>query len=327
MDKFLKYVNRKFSDWGHTFLPLGFFYVVYLAIIDVVVTHFYLKKSFGSVKTENCGIKPLANPQILDLVTVAFNSQTTIAWQIKFLKKHLKDSFNYTVADNSPSDESARDIERLCGESGVGYIRLPKNPYTGRLANWSHGLALNWVYKNFFFSRGAAYFGFLDHDIFPTEPTNIIPILKQHPIYGAVHGRKGAWYLWPGFCFFRQEVFKGKKVNFSSTSIFTWRPVGILDTDTGGGNWRAVYSKMDKSQVKQAVYEYAFLNNNLNQRQPFVMIGNESALKAKYGEQDFGSSDRLIEFVDTWLHLRRIGYGNPDDVKLKLTELLGFYIN
>src|SRR3954452_16810711 len=84
------------------------------------------------------------------IASIAFNSPWTIAWQLRFVARHL-DKTAFLIADNS-NDETARaEIAQLCADAGVAYLRLPENPYKAlRYASRSHGLALNWVYHNIF---------------------------------------------------------------------------------------------------------------------------------------------------------------------------------
>lgn len=204
---------------------------------------------FNNVLHMNCNNRPLKNPQILDIATIAFNNSEVIAQQIRLLKKYLLDPHHYTVVDNSPDPLKKEQIMLLCENSGIAYIRLPENPYTGKDASLSHGVALNWVVRHFLRPRKANYFGFIDHDIFPVRSTTIIDCLQVANIYGLMQEKENIWYLWPGFCFFKREFVKRKKMNFMPDK-------GV---DTGGGNWKSLYSKLDKSKIHILKHEYGRL--------------------------------------------------------------------
>lgn len=174
-----------------------------------------------------------------DLITVSFNNEIVIDYQIKFIRNNLLDNYRHTVFDNSSNLEKQRKIEQICKDHMVTYIKLPENPYCGELGSPSHGIALNWIYRNFISVRQPKFFGFIDHDIFPVEKTSILDKLSSSNIFGKVDERGDKWYLWPGFSFFRFDFLRGKKIDFMPEP-------GV---DTGGRNWWSLYSKMHKNKL------------------------------------------------------------------------------
>lgn len=174
-----------------------------------------------------------------DLITVSFNNEFVVDYQIRLIKKNLEDNHVHTVFDNSPTEEKQKKIEQVCVSHRVNYVKLPANPYCGEVGSASHGVALNWIYRNFISVRQPEFFGFIDHDIFPVEKTSILDKLISVDIFGKIDERGSRWYLWPGFSFFRFNFLKGKKINFMPEP-------GV---DTGGKNWWPLYSKMDKDKL------------------------------------------------------------------------------
>ncbi len=224
----------------------------------------------------NCTNNELKDKNILDLATVAFNKPEVIAWQIKLIRKNILDPYFYTVFDNSTDVDKAEEIKRLCARESVAYIKLPKN-YLTRSA--SHGSSLNWIYKNYFNKRGARYFGFLDHDIFPIKKTGIIAMLNKQSIFGHLQIRKNnLWYLWAGFCFFKSDIVAHP--NFMNGKI------GGVGVDTGGMNWGPIYSKLDKVKIEFPASSY-------------VAITDASAPKTKI----IDPSVDMIEYLGDWMHL------------------------
>lgn len=197
----------------------------------------------------NFAIEPLSNKAVVDVITVAFNNEMVIEQQDRLLRKYLLDSFRYIVADNSSDPEKRRIIRRLCMEKGVDYVSLPLNPYNGKNSSFSHGLALNWIYINYIKPRNTACFGFIDHDIFPVQPTRIVPFLEQSPVFGLIQEREDKWYLWPGFCFFLREFIDVRTVNFLPGD----------NSDTGGSNWESLYSQLDRQKIPVIKHEYGNL--------------------------------------------------------------------
>ena len=211
----------------------------------------------------------LDDKETLDIATVSFNNIEVIDYQIKFISKNIQDKYCYTVFDNSNDSKIANEIYALCKNNNIPYLKLPPNFYTGSL---SHGSSLNWIYINYFKKRKANYFGLLDHDIFPVLPTKIINILEKQPVYGLFQDRKDLWYLWAGFCFFSSKEI-GSPVNFKSGKTSN------TYVDTGGMNWKTIYSKINKNSITFPKHTYE-----------------------KIREGDVPQSD-MVEYIDGWLHI------------------------
>lgn len=225
---------------------------VFSKINNLYVLHSYLSKwNFDNVLHFKCNNKPLADTNQLDLITFAFNNENVIAHQIRLLRKYILDPYQYTVVDNSPDLTKREKILRLCKNFDVAYISLPPNPYTGKYPSLSHGLALNWIYQHYISHRKAAYFGFIDHDIFPISPTKIMDFLQNNYVYGLLQEREKLWYLWAGFCFFNYSYVADKKLDF----------MPYKGTDTGGANWRPIYRYLDKEKIPRLKHEYGRLRD------------------------------------------------------------------
>ncbi|MEK7557924.1 MAG: hypothetical protein AAB530_01810 [Patescibacteria group bacterium] len=188
-----------------------------------------------------------------------------IEYQIKIIKKNILDPYIYTVADNSSIPEKQVKILALCQAHGIAYIKLPYNHLRGSL---SHGSSMNWVWKNYLKLRQPKYFGFIDHDIFPMCPLSIVSYLNKQNIYGRLQERNNKWYLWAGFCFFKFNYTKNKKINF----------LPKINMDTGGGNYKSIYRYIDK--------------NNL-------FFPDEKLKKIRGG--NIHQSD-YIEYIGNWIH-------------------------
>jgi hypothetical protein len=137
----------------------------------------------------------------LALATIAFEAPLLIAEQHRLFDKYLEDDFTLTVYDN-----------------------------TGRL----HHQGLNRAAEDLL-AGDAPYFGFLDHDVFPTTPTSLIPLIEETGFYGVGqrHAPTGHLYLWPGFCFFSREWLNGRPLDFEGIRGQHAKD----DGDTGSGLW------------------------------------------------------------------------------------------
>lgn len=204
----------------------------------------------------------------LALASIAFNRPNVIAEQIRLLKKYLLDPFELTVFDNSSDDSAAEEISRRCVEEKTGYQRL-----TSRL----HHEGLNVAGKEFL-AGNTAYLGFLDHDIFPTRPTRLVPLIEKAGFYGVGqrHPATGRLYLWPGFCFFSRTWLADRPLDFSGLRDGDSRN----DGDTGSCLWQ-LFADEDWKLLYRAEHSYQVV------RKP-----------DGHGLQSWG-----VEKIDDWLHL------------------------
>lgn len=155
----------------------------------------------------------------LFVITVAFNDEELIALQHETLKKYLRDPYEYFVIDNSSREEQSEKMKGYCFQNKINYVRLPENIYWN--GGVSHGLALNWTYRNIIQKFKPAIFGFMDHDLFPVEPISIVGHLAAGDAWGITMRRRPSslpWkfrlYLWAGLAFYCLEKFKKRTPNF-----------------------------------------------------------------------------------------------------------------
>ena len=98
------------------------------------------------------------------------------------------------------------------------------------------------------------------------------------------------WYLWAGYCFFRTEIFDGVDADFGQD----W-PIGL---DTGGGNWRTIYSRLDPANIAERPIEQ-------------VAVFPDRPLQ-----------DCYVERRGAWLH--EVGYfGLPELASAKRAHVVG----
>jgi hypothetical protein len=176
------------------------------------------------------------------LVTVAFCDAEVVSWQARLLR-HYVPSAHHVIVDNSGSDEAAHEISRVATDAGVAYLRAPPNPWSGDAASRSHGIVLNWVWHNLIRPGEPEAFGFIDHDIFPTAADDPFAPLITQDVYGIIRTMGPRWFLWAGFCMFRFAAVAHKALDFGQD----W----FIGLDTGGGNWRPLYSHIDRRNLSQ----------------------------------------------------------------------------
>jgi hypothetical protein len=173
------------------------------------------------------------------LVTIAYNDPEAIDMQAQAMARHVPDAL-YIVADNSSDDRAAERIAAMAAAHHAPYIRLPK-PWD-KEGSRSHGLALNWVWRNLIRPGEPEAFGFLDDDLFPTVLDDPFAKLDRQPVYGMLRQSGDRWFLWAGFCLFRFDQVRNLPLDFGQD----W----FKGLDTGGGNWRTLYHRLDRSELE-----------------------------------------------------------------------------
>lgn len=212
-----------------------------------------------------CNIGESPEPAMIDIVSVAFNCVHTVRQQIRLIRKYLQDPFCLTIADNSTDRHCREEIRRLCQAEKVAYIGLPTNPYRKTKCSNSHGTALDWMWRNYLSARPTAYFGFLDHDIYPVRRTSILKNLSGRKVHGALQVREPRWYLWAGFSFFERSAVQDVEISF--------RP--IEDLDTGGRNFQTLYSRLQRANLIFPAQQYHQLRDgDLKQADQFETLGD-----------------------------------------------------
>lgn len=202
----------------------------------------------------------------LHVITVTYNNELLLQHQVRLLNKYLTDDFIFVVADNSSDPNKRREIKSECIRNGVTYLSLPPNPY--KTSSSSHGICLNWLCKNYLSVFNPAYFGFIDHDLYSASRHSIIDHLRKQPVYGHWQGQKGYWYLWAGMCFFNAAKVDARSLDFLPASIHG------KYADTGGSNWKIIYSKLDQSKLSFPTHQYLNLREgNVPQSDKMELIG------------------------------------------------------
>ncbi|MBI2720863.1 MAG: glycosyltransferase family 2 protein [Bacteroidetes bacterium] len=256
---------------------------------------YFKNKKFLNVplsETEQCNIS-VNNKVPLHILTVAFNNELLLAHQIRLLNKNLKDDFVFIVVDNSSDKKKRKQIKEICLRSKIGYISMPENPF--KICSDSHGICLNWIFKNYITVVKPDYFGFIDHDVYPVKSTSLIKMLEEQDVYGHRQGMDDYWFLWPGLSFFKFSKVKDIHLNFLTSAL------GKRHLDTGGANWKLFFSKLNKEQIIFPSHQYISLR-----------------------EGDVVQSDKM-ELIGDWLHSFNGSYWM--NVKPKENDLFNYLDN
>ncbi|MCB9959615.1 MAG: hypothetical protein H6843_13520 [Rhodospirillaceae bacterium] len=182
-------------------------------------------------------------------ITVAFNTPWVIDLQARLAARFLPDAA-YVVGDNSSNPLLAEEIRRLCEATGGHYVRLPPNP--SRAPSRSHGFALNWLYRNLVAPAAPTVAAFIDHDLFPIEPIDLVAKLAGQPFTGLAKAHRFGdrrllsgevpWYLWAGYVVIDVAKVAALKPDF--------RQDWFTGMDTGGMMWRRIYRRFDRAGLR-----------------------------------------------------------------------------
>lgn len=207
-------------------------------------------------------VYPAPDGDYCEVITVAFNNALVIDYQITMLEKFFKTPFRYTVFDNSTNEEESLRIEQVCKNKNTGYVRLPKQLYIKPgMASYSHGIALNYIWKNFVSNSNATYWAILDHDIFPVKDFYVEEHLKEQPVYGlklvnrtSMRVKQHVWFLWAGFGYFRMDYLQNKQIDF--------RPDWNKNAETGSRNYCSLYQNLNEHHIKSVSEQKVCFGSN-----------------------------------------------------------------
>lgn len=283
--------------------PLFFLQAVFFSKLYCLLFLFSLRPHY---------LPRLSHAADFEVFTIAFNDPLLIKYQIKMSKKYFSKDQALVVADNSSNKEARRQILQLCMSYGVKYIDLPRLPQRLFPESFSHGLALNWLYRKYILkSSQLRYFGFIDHDVFPIKAiSNMKKILDRQKVYGYTINADKYWFLWPGLCFYKLDYLRERHVDFQLVVVYKNKCEKLI-FDTGSANIRTLYTE-DLSRLLEFSCEHTYYMLRKKKNNSF--------------KESFLSQNIVEVFGDfEWLHLIRSSCGlsldkreileNIDDLK------------
>lgn len=221
-------------------------------------------------------------------IVIAFQQPWPLDWLLSSAKANLPGT-TVIVLDNSRDPAKAAEVRAVCAAHATPWIALP--PYVTRHVNRSHGMAMSWAYHRVVAALQPRNFGFLDHDLIPVAPVDLVRRLAAQPAYGLLNaGRFGYWSIWAGYCLYRFADVQGRPLNF----LYDFS----RGLDTGGRNWDPVYSAIDRASLRFAAQEFTDL------RLPDGTV-------------------RKVEVVDgCWVHMGGVGYNDNFETKIAFFRAL-----
>lgn len=201
-------------------------------------------------------------------VTIAFNLPQAVALLSRGMRQAMPD-LPLLVCDNSSDPRARKAIARLCADEGRLYCPLPPVPRVSPNVNGSrsHGVALNWVWRNLIRPARPSAFALLDHDLVPLAAESLAARLGGQPAYGMVREgtRFGGWYLWPGYSLFDFAAVEKLSLDFGTDTPRT--------LDTGGQNWRVFYRRLSRADLRMARTLQVWLEDaETGEPEPFLLV-------------------------------------------------------
>lgn len=270
-----------------------------LKVLSKKISNLLYKPFFLYVFKKPKIISMLPSASNFMIISIAFNDAQMIRIQHKHLKENLKDDFNYIIVDNSNKEGVSNEIESFCKTNNISYIKLPRNLLTNIRRSGSHGMALNWCYRNIIKKYKPKYFGLLDHDIFPIREVRLLEKIKNG-FWGIIRTKKEIWwYFWPGFSFFEYEKMKKYKFDFFP---YHADKNGFTFLDTGGSNYNSISKKIPRETLAEAE----------------SLIIDIPTKKQLVAGQD---SSQTFEIIDKkWIHIRQISWREESFNKMNLFD-------
>lgn len=245
---------------------LGFFVIKILGILNILSSNYF---NLYKIKFDDIKYHSIISQDSIFIVSVSFNNEYLVQNQIKYFKENNLSKKNVLIiADNSSKKEIRKEIKNICNKENIYYISLPRNPW--KQVNLSHGVTLNWIYKNFISKYKPFGFGFLDHDNIPVTKFDMYAKLEKFNMYGLKKKKENekqkAEYLWAGFCFFKYDFIS--KLNPNFLPIIVPKFFSNLHLDTGGGN----YKILDEYRSQALFSEHRFLEDGSEEMDNFVHL-------------------------------------------------------
>jgi hypothetical protein len=148
----------------------------------------------------------------LHLYVVGFGRPDLLREQARLLDEHLLDPYTLTLVDNTADPNAAQAMMITCETLGVPYLRVRSEKH-----EHPDGLTLAAKTAN---RLRQAWWGCLDHDIFPARSTALLEKIERAGFFGLAQTyamRQGLTthrYLWPGWCFFSRAWLNGRVPDF-----------------------------------------------------------------------------------------------------------------
>lgn len=186
----------------------------------------------------------------LDLFIIGFGRPDLLIQQTRLLKKNLLDDHGICVLDNTPDDLTAGEMETVCSDRKIGYLRVEskKHEHVDGLKTAAFVAA----------DIEADYWGILDHDVMPREPTRMIEKIDAAGFFGIGqrHAPTGRQYLWPGFIFFKREWLNGRVPDFDGI-----RGIDKRDDGDCGSMLADLFTDEDWARMARGEHGYGYLRD------------------------------------------------------------------
>lgn len=163
------------------------------------------------------------------VISVYFNQENFLPYQISCLKKYLKDDFVFCFFDNSPSGMTS--IREELRDLDFQYFRVPQNIFTGGGPSTRAGQSLDYATKTSFEEYpNLNKVLILDSDMFPVRRFCFDDLLEEKDFAGIIQHRGHVFY-------YNNQLVALRRDRISNWKNFSFDAVVVEDeaTDCGGG--------------------------------------------------------------------------------------------
>lgn len=231
---------------------------------------------------------------MINVFIFVFNRPDILEFQLKTLKKFIKNELKITVVQDKYNSEFDKKFEDICNSFNLPIISysspVRKNPSD------QHGDVLNYVYNNFINNNDVCLF--LDHDMFAIDEINFNEYLFDVDIVGLPQARNDIEYFWPGLFLFKYNLIKNIDINFSPIKF------NDLALDTGGGTYKLFESNLRIRKYEAEKFNlYVNINSfkypsELHLNGKFLHIRNASQWDNNFIVTDHDKTDAIKQIIN-----------------------------
>lgn len=236
-----------------------------------------------------------------------FNRPDILSYQIKSLKKFLKNDFEMNVVYDTRDNQYYGQFKQTCEEEQVNFYHHISQP--GQTPSFYNAQAIQWSYDNIISQEeDDCIVMILDHDIFLIDELDIVNQMKSYDIIGCLQTRNRIKYVWPGLCVFKKSSVQNIEFDFYPQVVD-----GEM-LDNGGGTYKILSNKEIKFYDTGVEYpdEYDGINitdditggfgYELHFNQKFLHFRNASNWHRQYSVGDVKKTDLLFKILSDIIH-------------------------
>jgi len=175
------------------------------------------------------------------IISVYFNQENFLPYQISCLKKYLKEDFHFCFFDNSI--DGMPSVKERESEWGFEYFRIPQNIFSGGGASTRAGQSLDFAVKcSFEKYPDLDEVLILDSDMFPVRSFTFQDLLEENDFGGIIQHRGHVFY-------YNNQLVALKRSKISDWKNFSFDTAHVEGEATDCGGKLFFFFRNDNPQV------------------------------------------------------------------------------